>query len=87
MSALKIFIEIILFLGFLIGIAFVTKFDFSQISGNFDTFVEEQSSHIIWTLVTVILSTTFLGILKALLFRKRKIVLILNAKIQYQKFY
>ena len=72
MSFVKVAIEIILFLGFLIGIAFITGFDFTKISGNFDTFVEEQSSHIIWSLVVIILATTLLGILKAILFRKKK---------------
>lgn len=72
MSTLKIFIEIVLFLAFLVGIAFVTGFDFSQIFGNFDSFVEKQSSNIIWSLVAIILATTFLGIIKALLFRKTK---------------
>ena len=71
MSIVKIIIEIILFLGFLLGIALITGFDFTQVYGNFDTFIEEQSSHLIWSLVVIILATTLLGIIKALLFRKR----------------
>lgn len=72
MSAVKIIIEIVLFIGFLVAIAFVTGFDFSNMKGNFKTFIEEQSHHLIWTLVTIILASTLLGIIKALLFRTKK---------------
>lgn len=72
MSVVKIIIEIILFGGFLVAIALVTGFDFSKMQGNFSQFVETQSSHIIWTLVIIILSSTLLGIIKAVLFRNRK---------------
>ncbi len=72
MSALKIVVDIILFGAFLLGIALVTHFDFSSLGGNLTDFIEKQSSHIIWSLVVIILASTLLGIIHALLFRKRK---------------
>ena len=72
MSIVKIIIEIVLFIAFLFGIAFVTGFDFSGLQGNFTQFVEDQSSHLIWSIVVIILATTLLGIIKALLFRTKK---------------
>ena len=71
MSAVKIFVEIILFVGFLLGIALITEFDFSKLNGNITSVVESQSSHLIWSVVVLILATTLLGIIHAVLFRKR----------------
>lgn len=71
MSLVKIFVEIILFFGFILGIALITGFDFSSMGGNITSIIEAQSSHLIWSVVVLILATTLLGIIRAILFRKK----------------
>ena len=68
----NVILDIVIFIGFLVCIGAIVGFDFSQIRGNFKEFVETQSTRLIWTIVVIIITSTIIGIIKTILFRKKK---------------
>lgn len=71
-DVLNVILDVVIFVGFLVCIGAIVGFDFSQLKGNFGTFVETQSSRLIWTIVIIIITSTIIGVIRTFLFRKRK---------------
>lgn len=70
---LGVFLEILIFLGFVIILAAISGFRFNYTEEELFKFFEERGSDLVWSIVVVIIASTWLGIAKTLLFRKRKL--------------
>lgn len=68
---LGITIEVMIFIAFILLIALISGYKFNATSDKFTNFFERQGSNIVWTIVTIIIASTILGIMRALIFRKR----------------
>ncbi len=71
-TTVGVFLEIIIFIGFIAIILLIMHFDFTTLKPNLKNFFEQQGSRIVWTIVVIIVCSTFLGIMALLLQRKRK---------------
>ncbi len=71
-ATINICLDIVIFLSFLLGIALILGFDFSQFKVGFKDFIEFQGSSLIRSIIVLIIASTFLGITKTLLFKKYK---------------
>lgn len=70
---INVLLDIAIFFGFLFSIGLIVGFDFSQLGTNLKSFIETQSSRLIWTIVVVIITSTIIGVIRTILFRKRKV--------------
>lgn len=71
-AVINICLDVVIFVGFLLGIALILGFDFSQLKIGLKDFIEFQGSSLIWSIIVIIIASTLLGVTKTLLFKKYK---------------
>lgn len=71
-AVIGIVIEIVLFLIFIIAIAYIAGVRFDFENNSLSIFLSERGSDLVWTIVSIIVATTLLNIIKTLLFQKRR---------------
>lgn len=71
-ATIDICADILIFSGFLLGVFLILGFDFSTVKVNFKDFIEQQGTNLIWTIIVLIITSTLLGIVKTLLFKRYK---------------
>lgn len=71
-TIVSIILDVLIFGAFLLGLAGITGFNFETLGPNLKTVIEQQGMNIVWTLITIIIGTTFYNIVRGIVHFRRK---------------